>query len=85
MDTPWATLLIKFNDNNVEPFPRAYYDRLFASAGSGRGNNTVDFFWDISHGNLDLSRSQVFGWYTLNRPHSDYIGAVQIRQDGRTW
>ena len=75
MDTPWAILLIKFNDNDSEPRPRAFYDELFTSSGAGRGNNMVDFFRDVSHGNLDLSRSQVFGWYTLNRPRSDYMGS----------
>lgn len=34
----------------------------------------VDFFRDVSHGNLDLSDSRVFGWYTLNMKRSDYTG-----------
>lgn len=75
MDTPWAVLLVKFNDNDSEPYRRDFYERLFTTAGSGRGNNMVDYFRDMSHGNLDLSGSQVFGWYTLNKSHSEYTGS----------
>jgi hypothetical protein len=31
----------------------------------------VDFFDKMSHGNVDLSGSQVFGWFTLPNPHTD--------------
>jgi hypothetical protein len=34
----------------------------------------VDFFRDVSHGNLDLSDTRVFGWYTLNMKRSEYTG-----------
>ena len=36
----------------------------------------VDFFRDMSHGQLDLSRSRVFGWYTLDKTLSDYKSGV---------
>ena len=88
MDTPWAILRIKFNDNNSEPYPRSYYENLFTSTGVGRGNNMVDFFRDVSHGNLDLSGSQVSDWLTLNRPRSAYVGSGANpagRQDLVNW
>lgn len=34
----------------------------------------VDFFSDVSHGHLDLSASQVFGWFTLSINKSAYVG-----------
>lgn len=67
----WAVLLCKFNDDSTEPFTRDYYEDLFTSSGVG-SQNMVDFFRDVSHGNLDLSDTRVFGWYTLNKKASEY-------------
>ena len=67
----WAVLLCKFNDDSTEPFTRDYYEDLFTSSGIG-SQNMVDFFRDVSHGNLDLSDTRVFGWYTLNKKISEY-------------
>ena len=69
----WAVLLCKFSDDSTEPFPRDYYEDLFTASGVG-SQNMVDFFRDVSHGNLDLSDSRVFGWYTLKQKRSDYTG-----------
>jgi len=44
----------------------------------------VDFFRDVSHGNLDLSDTRVFGWYTLNKKRSDYTG-LDTRADLIKW
>jgi hypothetical protein len=74
METPWAILLCKFNDDNSEPFTRQFYERLFTTAGSG-SQNMVDYFRDVSHSNLDLTGSQVFGWLTLNRRRDEYTGS----------
>jgi hypothetical protein len=80
--TPWAILLTKFSDNNSEPFGRQFYDDLFTSSGTGT-NNMVDFYRDASHGNIDASGSQVFGWFTLDQKRSDYTGSGPNPQ-GRT-
>ena len=74
MQTPWAILLTKFNDNNDEPFPRLRYEEIFTTAGAGKWN-MVDYFRDMSHGKLDLSGTQVFGWYTLDKATADYTGS----------
>jgi hypothetical protein len=71
--TPWAIILCKWKETTTEPRPLAFFQRLFTSSGIGT-NNMVDFFDQMSHGNLDLSGSQVFGWYTLNKPQSAYVG-----------
>ncbi len=73
-DNPWAILLCKWNDNLSEPFPRWYYENLFSTPGVGF-NNMVDFFRLYSHGNLDLSGSQVFGWFVLPHARSEYTGS----------
>lgn len=74
METPWAVLLTKFNDNSSEPFPRGFYEDLFTRTGVG-SQNMVDFFRDVSHGTVDLSGSQVFGWLTLDKSSSEYTGS----------
>jgi hypothetical protein len=85
--TPWAVLLCRFNDSNAEPIPRQYYERLFTTAGAGT-LNMVEFFSHMSHCNLDLSGSQVFGWLTLDKKFSDYKGSgknVRGRRDLVEW
>jgi len=74
IQTPWAILLCKFQDDSSEPFPRTFYENLFTASGVGT-QNMVDLFKDISHGTLDLSGSEVFGWYTLPHNQSDYVGS----------
>jgi len=80
--TPWAVLLCKFKDNQTEPelleppsqvpnFRRAC-DLFFTASGVGTFN-AVQFFSDMSHGSLDLSGSQVFGWLTLDLNVNDVL------------
>src|SRR5574341_1478217 len=75
--SPWAVLLCKVKsdatgrfDPNSEPpnapgvLPfRTVCENFFTNANAGF--NAVRFFSDMSHGKLDLSDSQVLGWYTL--------------------
>jgi M6 family metalloprotease-like protein len=75
IQTPWAVLRCKFKDNDSEPYGRQRYDDLFTSSGVGK-LNMVDFFRDMSHGQLDLSGSRVFGWYTLDMNRSDYLAGL---------
>jgi hypothetical protein len=69
----WAVILCKFKDDTTATKPLSVYQQLFTGAGSGT-SNMVDFFSDVSHGNLDLSGSQVFGWFTLSIDKSAYVG-----------
>lgn len=83
----WAVLLCKFSDVEDEPNSVDYYQNLFTTAGSGAGS-VVDYWRDVSHGNLDLSGTRVFGWLPLNKKRTDYSGSG-INQAGRqdlvTW
>jgi len=74
ISSPWAVLLCKFSDDNSEPQTRTFYEDLFTRSGAGT-QNMVDFFYDASHGTLDLGSSKVFGWYTLDQKRSDYVGS----------
>jgi hypothetical protein len=80
--SPWAVVLCKFADDSSEVAPRSHYERLFTGTGGG-SMNMVDFFLDNSHGTLDLSGSQVFGWYTLTHNRSDYAGNVASPPPGQ--
>ena len=80
--SPWAILLVHFRDE-PGPYPGlTIYQDLFTSAGSGN-LNMVDFFYEMTHGELDLSGSQVFGWYTLPADRADYVGNVYPQPAGR--
>jgi hypothetical protein len=80
--SPWAILLVRFSDDTDPLPPLTKYQDLFTSAGSG-SLNMVDFFSDMSHGKLDLSGSQVFGWYTLPAKRGDYVGNVYPQPNGK--
>lgn len=71
--TPWAILLMKWNDKADEPSSLNFYKNLFTTAGTGTFNMT-DYFETMSHSSLDLSGNQVFGWMTLDQPQSVYVG-----------
>jgi hypothetical protein len=71
--SPWAVLLVRFNDDPQFPTSLTKYQGLFTSAGSGN-LNMVDFFNDMSHGKVDTSGSQLLGPYTLPISKADYVG-----------
>jgi hypothetical protein len=81
MQTPWAILLCKFKDDAREPYTRERFEELFTSSGVGKFN-MVDHFRDMSHGDLDLSGSKVFGWFMLDQNSSKYTGSG-VNQKGR--
>ena len=67
----WATLLCKFsNDQSEPPSPpavtpwRAACTR-FLTENDG-SFNLVRYYADASHGKLDLTGSQIFGWYDID-------------------
>ena len=59
-------------------------EEIFTSSGAGK-LNMVDFFRDMSHGKLDLSGSQVFGWYTLDKKISEYTDDKEGRNKLLEW
>jgi hypothetical protein len=81
-ESRWAVLLCKFADDSSSTLPLTTYRRLFTGEGTG-SMNMVDYFLDMSHGKVDVSRSDVFGWYTLGRNRSDYAGNVATPPEGK--
>jgi hypothetical protein len=59
----WLVLLCKASDAPQEPHPVSYYEELFSK-------QQVDFLYTyfdvVSNHTLDVSGSQVFGWFTMS-------------------
>lgn len=68
---PMAFLLVKFNGSNDEPIDRATAQERFTAVRRGT-MNVVDWFDDNTHGNVDMSDNEVFGWLELNDSVDDY-------------
>jgi hypothetical protein len=75
-------ILCKFADDTTATLAMSHYQRLFTSAGTG-AFNMVDFFLDMSHGQVDLSESQVLGWFTLPINRAAYAGNVGTPPPGQ--
>jgi hypothetical protein len=89
MPSPWLVIVVRFSDDRAPirgglgAVDRlAAYKRVFT--GDGRGTlNLVDYFLDMSHGLLDLSKTTVVGPYRLSRPRADYVGNVYPQPAGK--
>src|SRR3954464_6678614 len=56
----WAILCVCFKDDPVSLPPLDHHRKLFTSEGAGT-MNMVEFFRDMSHGQVDVGASKVFG------------------------
>lgn len=79
IQSPWAILLVQFNDQKEDWPPMTKYQELFTTAGNSK-MNMVRYFDLISHGKIDISGSKVFGPFTLNARRTDY--GVTIDRNG---
>ena len=71
MNKPIAFLLVKFQGSPAEPITVADAQTMFTTTGSGKLNVT-DWFHDNSHGAIDMSKNQVFGWLELSESQAGY-------------
>lgn len=78
----WAIVRCKYADDHASTLPDSHYQRLFTPAGAG-SFNVVDYFRDMSHGQLDLSGSKIFGWYNLPINHADFTNSPDPAPAGR--
>lgn len=64
VSTPFAFVLVKWADEAGEPITLDQAKVLFTETGRGR-SYLVDWFTDNTHGHVDMSGNQVFGWLRL--------------------
>src|SRR6266496_4794127 len=74
----WVTILCRFADStSITPYPVSYFSGLMAGTNPG-----MDHYWrEVSYGNINLTGSQVVGWYNLPHPRSYYV--YDRNNDGR--
>jgi hypothetical protein len=60
--TPFAIVLCRFRDVPVPDIPRSRFFDFVAREGGG---GLFDYWRDVSYGMIDLTGSEVFGWYTM--------------------
>lgn len=71
---PYITILCKFKDITSEPKPLTFYQQML----TGNAIPSIpSYFKEVSDRQLDLTGSQVGGWYTLPRNRAQYIVDVQ--------
>jgi hypothetical protein len=71
----WAILLVKFKDDTTVNPPLTKYQNLFTKKGQGT-LNMVEYFKNMSNGQLDVGDSEVFGWFTIDKVQADYVGIL---------
>lgn len=72
---PFAVLLCRFGDVADEPRPPSFFETLM-----GGGYPNMDHYYrELSAGQMDLTGSQVSGWFAMPRPRSDYVDATTGR------
>lgn len=71
ISTPWAVLLVKWAGTVDEPHSLDFYQQVFTTAGRGK-HNVIDYWSDVSHGNVDLSGNRVLGWFTIDKRREDW-------------
>ena len=58
-----AIILCKFLDKPAEIRPRRFYEDYYTRLSTG---GLADYWKDVTLGTVDLSDSEVFGWYTMS-------------------
>ena len=59
---PIAVILCSFKDVPIPNYHPKYYHDFVSSSGRG---GLFDYWRDVSYNNIDLSGSEVFGWFTM--------------------
>ena len=72
---PWIVVLCKFTDLTTEPNPPSYYAQEYAKQGTSSNLTLVDYWRDISYGQLDISGTAVVTkWYSLGITRYEWAG-----------
>jgi hypothetical protein len=67
---PWAVVLCNFSDQTATPYSKAYFEELFSDAGAGKLGE-LDYWHDVSFGQLSVSGTTVTNWATARDPETN--------------
>lgn len=70
----WLVLLCRAADDNQEPQPRDFYETLF---NSGQRDLLFDYFDRMSNHTVDVSATEVYGWFPMNVNTADIAPNVR--------
>ncbi|HMC23077.1 MAG TPA: hypothetical protein VKL19_14590 [Thermoanaerobaculia bacterium] len=68
-----AIVLCKFQDKPAETRPPRFYEDYFTRPGTG---GMADYWRDVTLGTVDLSASEVHGWFTMSHDSSEVLRLV---------
>jgi len=67
--TVWATVMCKFSDIATEQKTLSFFQSQY-----GNAIGQLDHYWrEVSYGQINLTGSSAYGWYTLPQPRSFYV------------
>jgi hypothetical protein len=64
---PWVVVLCNFSDQSAEPYSQSYFQQLFSNPGAGTLGE-LDFWHDVSFGQLSISGTTVTNWSVAKNP-----------------
>jgi M6 family metalloprotease-like protein len=81
MEKRLAVLLLRIAGAPDKP-SRSYADKFFTKEGRGT-RNLVDYYDEVSHGNIDLGNSEVFGWMDYGHTLQDLMDEWTKARDAK--
>jgi len=70
----WLVLLCRASDAPQDPQPKAFYEQLFSK---NQRDLLFDYFQTASHQTIDVSGTEVYGWFSMSVKTADIAPAVR--------
>lgn len=70
---PVLVVLCNFSNQTQQPRPVSFFEDMYGAAGAG-DLGAFDYWKDVSYGNLDVTGTEVKGWYTLPITRDTWVG-----------
>jgi len=64
---PWVVVLCNFSDEPSEPYAKSYFEEFFSDPGKSKLGE-VDYFNDVSFGQLSITGTTVTNWVVAKNP-----------------
>src|SRR5262245_32394669 len=76
---PFALVLLKFKDIPILSNTITEFQDLVSEVGKGKGG-LFDFWEDVTYGQVDLTGSKVFGWWTMQYAFADIYDPAKVKK-----